>query len=263
MNYKVNNINKLPVADADYMILDHKLEVDCKKVIHENSMVVLVFGQSNAANAGDTRYTPKNNGVYNFFNNRCYKAEDPLLGTSGNGGSVWSRFSDKLLDLEVFDTIIFHTIAVGGTSIDKWTPSGELFKRIIFAKKQIDLIGLKYTHILFHQGEADVMRNTAYMDYKSSLEYIYSGLKQLNIDAPFFVSVVGSFGKNINNKIRFAQKEFVFENNNIFLGSNSDIINDKNDRYQIGHFTKNGLAKHSQQWVDIINKFKKEKANDK
>lgn len=254
------NDNSFTYMDSDYLSIKEKNELNCKTESTLKTMVVLVFGQSNAANAGEKRYNLNNSNVLNFFNGKCYKANDPLLGTTGSGGSVWTRFAELYLkkNKKEYDRIIFHTIAVGGTPIKDWTPSGNLFKRIIVAKKQLDILGLSYTHIFYHQGEADALLKTNYIKYKSSLEYIHKGLKKLDIHAPFFVSIVGRFGKSINTDIRFAQYEFIHENKNVFIGSNSDIIYEEGDRYQIGHFTNDGLDKHAIQWINTIIKFEEE-----
>lgn len=246
--------------NSDFVNVKQKTEIDCNMNSTLKTMVVLVFGQSNAANAGEKRYNLNNSNVLNFFKGKCYKANDPLLGTTGLGGSVWTRFAELYLNKnkKEYDRIIFHTIAVGGTPIKDWTPNGDLFTRIIIAKKQLDTIGLSYTHVFYHQGEADALLKTSYVRYKSSLEYINKGLKKLDIHAPFFVSIVGKFGKSINTDIRFAQYEFINENKNVFIGSNSDIIYDEGDRYQIGHFTNNGLDKHAVQWINAIIKFEED-----
>lgn len=83
---------------ARYLDTSNKVKVDCASIYDEQkSLVIMTYGQSMAANAVPTRYTPRNN-VYNFFNGGCYIASDPLLGTSAEWGSIWSRLGDKILD---------------------------------------------------------------------------------------------------------------------------------------------------------------------
>ena len=42
-----------------------------------------------------------------------YKAEDPLLGTDGNKGSVWTGLSDKIIKDQLYNTVLFIPIGAG------------------------------------------------------------------------------------------------------------------------------------------------------
>src|SRR5205085_1241499 len=48
--------------------------------------VFLVLGQSNSANHEAQRFRSVDNRVQNFFGGKCYRAESPLLGASGDLG---------------------------------------------------------------------------------------------------------------------------------------------------------------------------------
>ena len=48
-----------------YSDTSNKHEVPCESIDLSNTMVALAFGQSNSANSGGTRYSPKQS-VYNF-----------------------------------------------------------------------------------------------------------------------------------------------------------------------------------------------------
>ncbi|MBV8746716.1 MAG: hypothetical protein JO134_16895, partial [Xanthobacteraceae bacterium] len=55
----------------------------------ERTMVALVFGQSQAANQVQERFIG-GEGVFNYLRGHCYQALDPLLGTGGDKGNVWT-----------------------------------------------------------------------------------------------------------------------------------------------------------------------------
>ena len=61
-------------------------------------MVALVFGQSQAANVVREQFVGGGH-VFNYFRGRCYAATDPLLGTGGDGGNVWTLIGTELVQL--------------------------------------------------------------------------------------------------------------------------------------------------------------------
>jgi hypothetical protein len=71
-----------------------RTEVPISSVHSGRIMVALVFGQSNSANSGETPYKSRQ-GVYNFYKGKLYRAQDPLLGATGDGGSVWTRLGNN------------------------------------------------------------------------------------------------------------------------------------------------------------------------
>jgi hypothetical protein len=75
--------------------------------------VILTFGQSNAANSGEERYAARGAvHVFNVFDMRFYRAVDPLPGASHDGGSVWGRVGDKLIDAGRARSILIVPIAL-------------------------------------------------------------------------------------------------------------------------------------------------------
>src|SRR5947209_476712 len=80
--------------------------------------VILTFGQSNAANSGEERYAARGPvHVFNVFDMRFYRAVDPLPGASHDGGSVWGRVGDKLIDAGIARSVLVVPIAFGATYI--------------------------------------------------------------------------------------------------------------------------------------------------
>ena len=67
-----------------------KIEIQCPKQT-ERTAVILIAGQSNAANSAaqrhNTRYPDR---VLNFARGRCYLAASPLLGSTGFAGEYWT-----------------------------------------------------------------------------------------------------------------------------------------------------------------------------
>ena len=72
-----------------------RAEIPCGEFRDADTLVLLILGQSNAANYGDVKFTPPSSvGNFNIYDGKCYRAEDPLLGASFDGGSFGSRLAD-------------------------------------------------------------------------------------------------------------------------------------------------------------------------
>ena len=117
-------------------------------------MVAVIVGQSNVANHGAvlTKAGPR---AVVFYNGACYPAADPLLGSTGKGGSVWPAFADQVLASGAYDAVILVPAAVGGSRMEAWAPGGVLSPRIEHRVSTLARAGFKPTHFLVQQGEAE------------------------------------------------------------------------------------------------------------
>ena len=65
----------------------------------QTELAVLSLGQSLSANVNGPPFRPAGHvSNLNIFDGKCYAAADPLLGTTGNGGSYLSRLGALLAD---------------------------------------------------------------------------------------------------------------------------------------------------------------------
>jgi len=88
--------------------------------------VFVVAGQSNSANHGEERQTPRSGRVAVQDGPRWRLADDPQPGASGSGGSFVPPLGDALV--EVFDVPVgFICCGIGATSIREWMPEGTAF----------------------------------------------------------------------------------------------------------------------------------------
>jgi hypothetical protein len=214
-------------------------------------MVALVFGQSNAANFGQTRYK-SGPGVYNFYNGYLYYARDPLRGANGEGGSVWTRLGDRLIAEKVFDTVIFVPVAVGGTEIARWAPDGDLHKQILQAIDAVKRRGYKITHLLWHQGESDAVLFTSKADYQQRFLAMLASIRAHGVDAPVLVAVATRCGQYpVSQEIQQAQQGLVNPAAGIFAGPDTDLL-DGQYRYDGCHFSTDGLTAHAEMWLQQI-----------
>lgn len=211
-------------------------------------MVALVFGQSNAANFGETRHAAGRN-VYVLNRGRLLPARDPLRGADGQGGSVWSRLGDKLIAEGLFDTVIFVPAAVGGSEIARWTPDGDLFPLVARAIEDAQRRRLKFTHLLWHQGESDAVLFTHPLEYQKRFLEMLAAIRARGVDAPVYVAVATRCGQYpINPDIQWAQRELVNPAAGILPGPDTDAL-DETFRYDGCHFSTDGLEAHALMWV--------------
>lgn len=218
------------------------------------TMVALVFGQSNAANYGETRHTADRR-VSVFFDGRLLPAADPLPGADGNGGSVWSRLGDDLLAEGLYDRVIFVPAAVGGTEIAEWTP--EVEKHFTLVEKAIEGAhgaGLKFTHLLWHQGESDAYLKVDPTSYRLRFMSMLKRIRELGVDAPIYVSVAtrcGPYGENAD--IRWVQRDMVNHELRIWQGPDTDVLGPE-FRHDGCHFSTRGLHETARMWVEFLQK---------
>jgi hypothetical protein len=214
-------------------------------------MVALVFGQSNAANFGESRRTA-NWRVYNLYRGWLYRARDPLRGANGEGGSVWTRLGDRLIAEKLYDTVIFVPAAVGATAIEEWTPDGPLHPLILKAIEDARKRRLKITHLLWHQGESDAVLRTSKIEYKKRFYAMLASIRAHGVDAPVFVATATRCGQyGVNVEIQEAQRELIDPSLGIFPGPNTDLL-DEQYRYDTCHFSNEGLDAHAALWVQQL-----------
>lgn len=136
-----------------------KVEIPCPP---NPDFVILIAGQSNAGNHAGQKF--KSNAV-NFFGGKCYRAESPLLGSSGTGGDAFTLLASKLPG-----TVVLIPAAVGATHIETWAyGDGKVILDRVIAQ-----VPWKITHTIWHQGESD--RDTDPEDYAKSLATVMQRL---------------------------------------------------------------------------------------
>jgi len=224
-----------------------RTETECP--INKNKIVIVGFGQSNAANSGETLYYPEKK-VLNFFNNKCYLAEDPLLGNGGTSGSVWSRLGDLLLSK--YDNVIINAFGVGGSSINSWIPGGTNHSLMINNLTQLIEAGLEPDVILWHQGETDAMINMSTKEYYDKFLLIRQSIRNLGITSDIYVAKATVCNYGINKPIYDAQTLLSNDFEDIKVGADTDFGVSKDYRYDNCHMDTTGLLIHANLWKEVI-----------
>lgn len=231
-------------------------QVVAKPEVSKRTMVAFVFGQSNAANHGGQKFSADSAHVYNFWNGQYYLAQDPLLGASGNSGSVWTLTANKLLAQQQYDQVILIPAAIGGTSVGQWQPGGELHHVLLNRLQAVKNSGLQVTHFLWHQGEADNPKGAKpgidLAGYKRGMQQIIALTRAYFPESHFYLAVATrcfSFAP-ASPELQAVQRSLV-DHHTVFLGPNTDEI-EMVDRYDDCHFSASGLEKHAEGWVNAL-----------
>jgi hypothetical protein len=224
-----------------------------------DTAVILTFGQSNAANAGASRYIARHPvHSFNIFDMNYYRAVDPLPGAGHNGGSVWGRLGDKLIETGRYRSVLIVPIAVGGSCIKDWTPpDGYCWRRIKFALGRLKRAGIGIDMMCWHHGETDANRLlTSAQEYRSRFQRLVRQIRAVGVDAPIYVATASVCANGFHpyrnhEQIRLAQRELVSSDEGIFHGPDTDQF--VGDYRQDGcHFSEKGLEAVAQAWLECI-----------
>ncbi len=215
--------------------------------------VLLVAGQSNAANYQGQRYQSTDDRVVNFSEGRCYFAGSPLLGADGRSGKSWTLLGTKLIRSGLYTKVILIAAAVGGSPIRRWADGGDLNHMLIevirSAKTRYTITG-----ILWHQGAADLASNTPGDTYRSDLKSLIDSIRAEGVTAPFYISrsslqLTPRWSED--NPISRAQAELV-DGKSILAGPNTDHDITATDRFDGLHFSASGQEKFTEAWLRFL-----------
>ena len=230
-----------------------RVERSCTPLSGKTAIIV-VHGQSNAANYGSTRYTARE-AVDNFdpATGKCFAAADPLLGTDGAGGSFATRLGDILIQAGRYDRVIIVPIARASSSISFLNNEGA--NLIINGISKLKAARLTPTHILFQQGETDAGLTTTAEQYASLLHQLVKQFRAEGFDAPFYLSSstkCGPVDPTNAAAIRAGQLSAIDSALNIQRGPDTDTIG--NDGRSGGcHMNEAGTLANAALWAAFIN----------
>jgi len=83
-----------------------------EKLSADSTAYIMTLGQSNSANSSNALDTASTN-AYSYYNGQLYRAQDPMIGCSGDGGSVWPVLADKIILAKKYKKVVIIPIAVG------------------------------------------------------------------------------------------------------------------------------------------------------
>lgn len=252
----MNYVDKVGTPGTSFGPRPQRQAMDCNAVLTGSKTAVLVtFGQSLSSNTAEVRMTARRD-VVNLdpFDMTCYKAVDPLLGASNEGGSHWIPMAEKLIEQKLFDRVVIVPIGVGGTYINSWAPGGYLHRRMTLALSRLIKAGIHPTAFLWQHGEAEA----ALVGYPgeiwaNSLADIVRSLRALGSNAPVYVAQSTICGPTVVNNpaIEQAQRDVVHMLPGLHPGPDTDTIT-VDQRYDKCHYSADGQIKAAELWATTL-----------
>ena len=222
----------------------------------KRNLIVLILGQSNAANYGEAFNRTEEN-IYMYFQQEIYRAKDPLLGSSGKKGSIWIPVFEELKKSRGLESILIVNIAQGSSSVREWQPNGIYGDQLRMTLSSLLERDLRPDFICWQQGEQDNLNDLSKDEYKNAFLNIKNEIHNFIDKIPILISITsfhpGSINP-INKNIRAAQSDLIEQNKSLFQGPDTDLYID-DCRYDGIHFSTKGMNLVSQDWVKSINHF--------
>lgn len=245
-----------PNESSSLVVTTGYTEVPCTPVEGQRTAVIIVMGQSLAANTIIGGYTPRHttNHQLNIYDGKCYLAKSRALGTSGvNAAWVGVELADVLIDRGAYDRVVMVPMAIGGTWASEWanvTNKPWLGRRIGNVACMLQSAGLVPTHVVWMQGESDNYSHTTQTAYTAALNAIVGGIRGAGITAPILVNVESWLNGMTYAPVRNAQMAAV-GTNGVVAGANMDSLNNSY-RYDGTHLNAAGSTAAAGLLADII-----------
>ncbi len=255
--YTWTHANELGVSPVLYNTAGYT-EVPCAPVEGERTAVIIVLGQSLGINSVSGAYTPTHtkNQQLNTRDAKCYQAKGAALGVPTMGASyTWfgSRLGDELINRGIYDRVVMVPMSIGGTYSSEWantTTPPWIGRRIGNVACMLQSAGLRPTHVVWMQGEADSGAQISQSGYAANLSVIINDIRAViptttilvnketwrigGVWAPVQAAQMGSWGSN-----------------GVIAGANMDSLNNSY-RYDGTHLNASGALAASNLLADII-----------
>lgn len=256
---------RLPGADAraHAAALTHQLaaierrplgaELACAALAAQHPFVLLVLGQSNAANHGDLS-TPQP-ATPTFYRGRCFSSHEPLPGGSGEGASVWPRVAAQLGGELHGRPLLFVLFAVESTTIADWTSVGPLSDTLGAELRTLARSGLAVDAVLWQQGEADALAHTSAETYRQGLTKLRHSLAAQGVHAPLVAALSTYCPGSDGNAVRAAIVQAARGDSAVVVGPDTDPLQ---GALRSGgcHFSAAGLRAAAAKWAAVLRALK-------
>ena len=218
-----------------------------------DTAVLLLAGQSNAANFQGQRYQGEGGHVINFFDGRCYAAASPLLGAGGKFGESWTLLGNRLVAARLYRTVILIPAAVGGSAVAQWAAGGALNRMLLALLRQVRP-QYRITAILWQQGATDFALGTTAPRYEAGIRSLLATIHAAGVTAPFYLcraSLQLGSAWSADNPVARAQAALP-DGRAIRAGPDTDRDITAFDRYDGLHFSASGQEKFAAAWLALL-----------
>ena len=135
-------------------------EIACPEVKgSEPPLLLLVLGQSNAGNHGETRSASAHGALW--LDGHCYRIADPLAGGAGSAGSIWSRLTASMGLQRSPRELLLVILAIDASRATNWIAPGPISTKLLSIGDALRSHHLTVSAVLWQQGEADARSATS------------------------------------------------------------------------------------------------------
>jgi hypothetical protein len=177
-----------PNENIDSMTISGKEQIDCSWIAKRNPIVILAMGQSLIGNSnGSAPWEQRiNRNVYEHWGTRCYKASEPIYGAADVHRSFVFQLADLIARATKQDVVI-NMAAVGGASIERFLPNGDVHRIWTDQIKNAASVGLNPTMVLWEHGQGNVADDQ--QKYKASVLAVFHEMEQQwGVKSPIFIA---------------------------------------------------------------------------
>jgi HAMP domain-containing protein len=235
-------------------------EIPCASLKIAKPWVLLVLGQSNAANHGEIGALagPVDMVAHNASGTAsCHRVFDPLPGGTGGGHSLWSRLPLALAQAGVNRPIVLGLLGVDASSVEDWTDdSSPLPARLQTLARQMTAAGFAPDLVLWQHGESNARLGTTAPDYAQRVKRLSVLLKAAGVEAPMVLARSTLCRSAPSVAIRTAVQTLVAGSApagpQFLMGPDSDALSAPHLRRDGCHFSSAGLEAGATQWAQVL-----------
>ncbi len=217
-------------------------------------LVLLVLGQSNAANHGAEPEPPAGGGspwVTVVDGPACGQAAEPLPGGTGRHRAIWTQLQAELARAGVDREVALSLLAVDSTTVDDWTRDGSPL-RARLDQQLLALRGVPIDFVLWQQGEADARSGTTTAGYETAFGKLLQHLRVSGVTAPVVVARSTRCRSGAGAEpVRQAVANVAQRHAGVVLGPDTDTLAGPM-RVQDCHFSGAGLQAAAAMWAQSL-----------
>ena len=191
---------------------------------------------------------------FNLYDGKCYRATDPLIGASGDGGNFATRLGDILIERGFTERVVLAPIGMGNTRIEDWSFSGVFNRRILVLIRRLFEAAIIPDMVLWQQGEGNVGDNDlGGHSYCQHLLEVVQTFRDYGISAPFMIALCSLVADPppTSENVRAGQLRAVRSETGTLLGPDTDRIGYEY-RFDRIHMSEGGAQMQAEMWADSI-----------
>lgn len=218
-----------------------------------NALNLLVLGQSNAANHGQSTVAEWPPQVLVRGPAGCAVQPDPLPGGTGAGGSLWSHLPRAMRDAGDARVPLVTLLAVDDTAVDDWTRPASPLRAALQRELQAAVAaGHPPDLVLWQQGEADARRGTGRDAYLAAFTDLVGLIRGAGVTAPVVVARSTRCRSEPSAPVRDALALATQRLPGVLPGPDTDTLDGPLMRHDGCHFSTAGQEAAARLWAQVL-----------